>query len=249
VEDLVLRHDLKKDNSGKKVGLVQEWLCLHGIGLKVDQDFGPATDFAVRLFQKRRGLSETGVVEATTFEELVKPMKNALAPIPGNERPLGRIMVSYARQHLREHPREIGGQNKGPWVRLYMKGNEGKQWPWCAGFVSFLLGQASTSLGVDPPFQSTFSCSIIAGSARRAGIFLEGTRSMDRSLVTPGAVFLVRGGGTGWAHTGIVAQVKEEVFLSIEGNTNDEGSHEGYEVSSRIRSYDGKDFVLVDEAR
>lgn len=246
MEDLILRRDLKEGSGGKKVGLVQEWLCLHGIGLKVDKDFGPATDFGVRLFQKRRGLLETGVVDESTFDRLVEPMKNALSEIPGEGMGLGRIVVSYARQHLREGPREIGGQNKGPWVRLYMKGNEGKPYPWCAGFVSFVLEQACECLSIPLPLKSSFSCSAMAKDAKTKSILLEGTRTMDRSRVVPGSIFLTRGGRTGWAHTGLVIQVKDEVFLSIEGNTNDEGSHEGYEVCRRIRGYKNKDFVLLD---
>jgi hypothetical protein len=38
---------------------------------------------------------------------------------------------------------------------------------------------------------------------------------------------------------------REEVFETIEGNTNDEGSREGYEVCHRVRGYGSKDFILV----
>jgi len=245
VEDLILRRDLKKGSGGKKVGLVQEWLCLHGIGLKVDQDFGPATQFGVSLFQKRRDLPETGVVDLATFDQLVLPMRNALADISIDRRSLGRMVVLYSLQHLREEPREIGGQNKGPWVRLYMKGVEGRSYPWCAGFVCFILEQACGSLGIPVPLETSFSCSALARAAKSAGIYLEGNMGMDRGRIAPGSIFLSRGGPTGWAHTGIVAQVKDEVFLSIEGNTNDEGSHEGYEVSKRIRGYKKKDFIAL----
>ena len=48
-----------------------------------------------------------------------------------------------------------------------------------------------------------------------------------------------------WTHTGIVFSLSEETFESIEGNTNDSGDREGYEVCKRIRSYGGKDFVRV----
>ena len=34
-----------------------------------------------------------------------------------------------------------------------------------------------------------------------------------------------------------------DVFLSIEGNTNDGGSREGHEVCRRIRSFKDKDFI------
>ena len=45
------------------------------------------------------------------------------------------------------NPREIGGQNMGPWVRLYMDGREGAEFPWCAGFVCFVLAQACEAMG------------------------------------------------------------------------------------------------------
>jgi hypothetical protein len=35
------------------------------------------------------------------------------------------------------------------------------------------------------------------------------------------------------------------VFETIEGNTNDDGSREGYEVCRRFRSYQKTDFILI----
>jgi hypothetical protein len=59
-----------------------------------------------------------------------------------------------------------------------------------------------------------------------------------------GCIFLVQKGGS-WGHTGIVISAEEDVFHTIEGNTNDSGSSEGYEVCRRIRNYDNKDFILL----
>jgi hypothetical protein len=42
-----------------------------------------------------------------------------------------------------------------------------------------------------------------------------------------------------------VLKAKEDVFHTIEGNTNDEGSREGYEVRKRIRGHEDKDFILI----
>jgi hypothetical protein len=33
-------------------------------------------------------------------------------------------------------------------------------------------------------------------------------------------------------------------FETIEGNTNDSGDREGFEVCARVRGYDSKDFVV-----
>jgi hypothetical protein len=46
-------------------------------------------------------------------------------------------------------------------------------------------------------------------------------------------------------HTGIVLKAAQNVFLTIEGNTNDDGGREGYEVCRRIRGYEAKDFIII----
>jgi hypothetical protein len=245
MSELTLDKVYKKGNRSREVKMIQEWLCLQGFGLKIDRDFGSATDYAVREFQKREGLEEDGVVGNTTFTRLVQPMKNALKEIPKGNKSLGEMVVAYAKQHLKQQPREIGGQNKGPWVRLYMKGHEGEAWPWCAGFVSFILKQACDTLGCSLPLKTSFSCDILASGAKDKGIFLRGSIASDIKKIKPGSLFLERRTSTDWTHTGIVIGVKDTVFLTLEGNTNDEGSREGYEVCMRIRGYKSKDFVLI----
>lgn len=54
MSDLILDKDYKKGMKGKKVGLIQEWLCLHGYHIVIDGDFGDATETAVRQFQKEK---------------------------------------------------------------------------------------------------------------------------------------------------------------------------------------------------
>jgi len=245
MKDLVLDKNYKKGSKGEKVRLIQEWLCLHGFHIYVDGDFGPATDFAVRQFQRREGLKIDGIVGRETFARLILPMTIALAPIAGNKNSLGQIVIAYAQQHLKQHPREIGGQNKGPWIRLYMKGNEGPAFPWCAGFVCFILKQACQSLSIPLPIKTSVSCDSLAGSAKEKGIFLKESKIVNKTQITPGSFFLTRRTPTDWVHTGIVIRAEGEVFHTIEGNTNDNGSREGYEVCKRIRGYKNKDFVLI----
>ena len=124
MSDLVLDKNYKKGSKGKKVRLIQEWLCLQGIHIAVDGDFGPATHDAVLQFQKRKGLKTDGIVGKKTFGSLILPMTNALKDIPADTKSLGQMVVAYGERHLKQHPREIGGQNKRPWVHLYMRGNE-----------------------------------------------------------------------------------------------------------------------------
>jgi hypothetical protein len=245
--ELDLARTLRRGDRGNKVRAVQEWISLNGIGLVTDGQFGPATEFAIKTFQKERGLAKSGIVGQSTFSELVAPMRQAVvgrAPEPT----LGATVVAYAKQHLERQPREVGGQNRGPWVRLYMGGNEGEPWPWCAGFVCYVLKQACRAFGVPMPIRASFSCDSLAASAQEKGRFLP-ERTLDRTDVRPGMLFLNPRTSADWTHVGIVVDVSsigQDVFLSIEGNTNDSGDREGYEVCRRIRSFRGKDFIRVD---
>lgn len=231
---------------GQKVRLIQGLLCLHGFHTPIDGRFDFATDEAVRQFQESKNLTVDGVVKAITFTELILPMRNAVEPISPDGGSLGEMVKAYAEQHLKEHPREIGGQNRGPWVNLYMNGHEGPSWPWCAGFVSFTLKQACQSLDERLPFKTSFSCDLLATSAKEKEIFASETEVRNGVKdVKPGSLFLVRRSPTDWIHTGIVVEVKSNCFLTIEGNTNDEGHREGYEVCKRIRGFKSKDFILI----
>jgi hypothetical protein len=54
--------------------------------------------------------------------------------------------------------------------------------------------------------------------------------------------FLFRRTDTDWVHTGLILRLAGETFQAIEGNTNDEGSREGYEVFKRVCGYRKKEF-------
>lgn len=152
-------------------------------------------------------------------------------------------MKAFAEIHLAEHPREIGGDNSGAWVRLYMKGNEGAPWSWCAGFVTFLLHQASELMNVPMPITGSFSCDMLSIQAQSSGLYISESRRSSETL-KPGSVFLVRRTSTDWTHTGIVTNAKDISFDTVEGNTNDDGVANGYEVCKRSRGYTGRDFIV-----
>jgi hypothetical protein len=236
----------KRGDKIPSVRLVQEWLTLRGFCVLIDSDFGPATERAVRAFQNSEHIPETGEVDQSTFSALTVPLQRVLTSIQPDGKTLGQLIVAYAIQHLSEHPLEVGGQNRGPWVRLYMEGNEGKEWAWCAGFVCFLMRQAACSLNQLLPIKPTFSCDELVSRAQAKGFFVSGLHlSNPLAQLSPGSIFLNRKNPTDWTHTGIVISVHEETFETIEGNTNDNGDREGYEVCRRIRSYDRKDFICI----
>ena len=247
-KEIELGDPVKVGARGRAVKRIQEWLNLHNYGLAIDGDFGPVTRKKVTQFQEDRGLATTGIVKEPTFNELVSPLLQVLEPITTvNNFP--SLVLKLAHIHLEQHPREVGGQNCGPWVRLYMKGNEGPQWPWCAGFVSFVLKQASQTLQQNTPIEGSFSCDSLVAQAKSAELLvteseLDQGRTNTEDLPVA-SIFLVRRTSTDWTHTGFVIEFDQETFDTIEGNTNDEGSREGYEVCARSRGYGKKDFIIL----
>ena len=103
-------------------------------------------------------------------------------------------------------------------------------------------------MDVPMPFKRTFSCDALAEQAKQKGLFVS-ERSLasngDHGRLTGGTIFLSRRTSNDWTHTGLVLDADSGVFSTIEGNTNDEGSREGYEVCRRMRGYTKKDFVLL----
>jgi len=245
-DELTITGSIKRGEQGSKARLVQEWLTLNGIGLKLDDDYGGVTETAVTMFQAASALDETGEVDQTTLDMLVAPMLRALTP-PGHTLSYGEFIADYARRHLNERPREIGGQNRGPWVRLYMHGHEGNDYPWCAGFVSLVMRQSALHLGVDLPVTTSFGCDELAQNAKDRNRFYSELEADDGSNSSGlfGALFLNRKTATDWTHTGVVTAFGEGYFHTIEGNTNDEGGREGYEVCERLRGYSDTDFILL----
>jgi hypothetical protein len=160
---------------------------------------------------------------------------------------LNEAILTYANKHFLQTPREVGGDNRGPWVRLYMHGKDGDSYPWCAGFVSFILAQAAETLAIQTPIEGSVSCNILAYQAEKAGLLVKG-EDLRGKPIPPGSFFLVRHAATtprpNWIHTGIVQQSYGNTFQTIEGNADNFGSQRGHEVCSRVRVCDRYDFIL-----
>lgn len=241
---------IESGEKGKRVKRVQEWLCHHGIRTSIDEDFGPATVKCVKIFQKRNSITESGKVNPTTWKALVAPMTAALtAPKNISKMSPAEAIRAVAEQHVAVHPHEIGGANRGPWVRLYCEGNDGAPWAWCAGFVSLIMHQAYFYLGKTPPIAGSVSCDVLASQAKEAKMFVyESSLSsgkLDWKDLGPAAIFLRRRTSTDWTHTGFAMEGEGATFDTIEGNTNDEGSREGFEACKRVRSIAGGNYDFI----
>jgi peptidoglycan hydrolase-like protein with peptidoglycan-binding domain len=246
--ELAFPGPLSRGSKGTSVKRLQEWLCHGGSATAIDSDFGPATERALKAFSTGQGRTARGALDNPTWGLLTAPLQSALSVAPeGASLPVA--LRATAQAHLAVHPREFGGDNCGPWVRLYTDGNEGSEWLWCAGFASFVLRQACAALGVRAPIKGSVSCDSLAAQAKTAGRFVSG-QSLQDGTVTWSAlgaccIFLVRRTSTDWTHTGFALQGSGETFATIEGNTNDDGSSNGYEVCARTRSVSGKDFITL----
>ncbi|OFX28205.1 MAG: hypothetical protein A2X08_10510 [Bacteroidetes bacterium GWA2_32_17] len=244
LKEIEIKCPLKKGAKGNDVKKVQEWLnlwryqnLLWKYNVTIDGDFGQQTQSAVIEFQKLMELEPDGIIGSQTFGILCNPLKKAFEPIAGSN--IRELVVDYARQHLRNNPRELA-QNSGPWVRSYMDGNEGKAWAWCMGFVQTILDMAFSTIGkkYTSCIPATFGCDEVGNHGILKNRLIRNKElRISAEIVKPGDIFLVSKTPTDWTHTGIITAIEGDSFITIEGNTNDEGSREGYEVCKRNRNF------------
>src|SRR5262249_36580085 len=158
----------------KRAKFVQERLTLAGFAVKIDSDFGSATEQQLKNFQTAKKLPVSGVYTQAVHDVLALPFAKALGPVATAGKSFSSGGLWVGRQHLKQSPREAGGDNRGPWVRMYMDGNEGTEWKWCAGFIFFLQAQAAELLGVSRPMKPTYSVDTIVERAKNSGEFVKG---------------------------------------------------------------------------
>ncbi len=134
--------------------------------------------------------------------------------------------IALTQEGISEEPK---GSNSGPVVNQYLRSvGLGKGYPWCMAFVYWCVDQAAKMLEIKNPLQKT------------GGVMLQyattGLRKLPKTsgAIKPGDIFIMEfGHGTG--HTGFVEKIEGSIVYTIEGNTNDDGSREGYEVARRKR--------------
>lgn len=239
--------------SGPHVKRVQEWLALRGYDVgAADGEFGPKTRGQLSAFQASSGLPALGVADGATFARLSKPMADALdAPPPPAGASLGSTCVSLAVRYITAGARELDEANLGPWVRLFMRGHEGRSYPWCAGFVWHVVERAAAATRRQPPFRLSFGCKEMATSAAAKGRLVRGDDPGPAAgRIAPGCVFVIPNGDrSSWTHTGFVTAVRGDKVATCEGNTNVAGSREGTHVRSVERPIRKLDFLLLDGER
>jgi len=226
---------------------IQEWLCLHKVhtpnywvNIEIDDWYGDATASAVKTFQQIKGLEITGEVDDETWQSLTSPMARAFRTVNFSQmNTIQERLVHFMYQFMVEHPTELGNANKGPWVRAFMKGKDGDWAAWCNGVVSTALDWAADSVGKNmkeflPWSWSTQQTKKNALKNTNSARFID-RKELTSSDIEVGDLFLVVNSKGMPRHIGVVSAINGEVFACYEGNTNDEGSREGYELCERRR--------------
>ena len=232
---------------------IQELLCINGIGLSITDALDAATKRAVKEFQEMKGLEVDGVVGPITTRVLSMPILTCAELVsvkPLIQPDFASCLCWVAEQHLNLHPTEIGGDNKGPWVRLFSDGVDGASNYWCAWWSTYCVQQAwdiATALGWTPTFtrakfRSSWCPGIQTAATKENRLITPAEALADPvKVVRPGQLFLVWSASKNRvAHVGIVVGggQADGTFETIEGNTNDDGSPNGTEVARRIRMVD-----------
>jgi surface antigen len=146
--------------------------------------------------------------------------------IPSFKQPLCERALQFAQGEIgkQEHPK---GSNWGPDVQIYLA-SVGITSPasWCMAFVYYCFASAAKILSVINPLYRT------------GGVMNQWYNAHANNKIIgepmPGDIFIMEF-PHGMGHTGIVEKVEGDYIHSIEGNTNEDGSREGYEVARRKR--------------
>lgn len=126
---------------------------------------------------------------------------------------------------LGEQPK---GSNKGPQIEKFLRATDldGDGWPWCAAAVSYWVQQWAKLNGWKGRVPRLAAVAQFPVWAAKNGVKCSTKPSVNDIVVFK------------FSHIGVVAAVGPDWIETIEGNTNDEGSREGFEVARRRRALD-----------
>jgi hypothetical protein len=279
-----LNHVFKQGPGRLSVTELQEVMVNAGMQVDIDGDFGPqmllalsdavgtwgrstipswqiAKDIANQGLDKTTGVIDFNRVAGpakmaglAVMSRLLEPFEEAVSLGTGRGANLRTTLLAIAMAHLEYHPREIGGNNRGPWVRLYSHGAQGDGTAWCANFAArTVLDQAEQNLvnnGVALPYPrgafDSGSCTEIAARTKRLGRLVSGS-SLARAEA-PAHLAITRKGGDQYSHIGVVWGLSQDrrVMSTVEGNASQTSTGPGVEwVTIKYHPVDPAKFDFV----
>ena len=222
---------LKKGNQGDEVKEVQTLLTEKGYltNEEISGIFDMETYRAVRAFQSQNldQLGQPLVVDGTVGEltwwslHHAKPIIQTPSAIDYTKMPAeniggsrcGRAALAVAIAELNDAAGEVGGNNRGPFVKKYLHGLAPEGESWCAGFVSYCLSQIQEEM----PFAYTLGARDILRQFQDKHWAQKPNSGYSPK---PGDVVVwwrdQLAGGKG--HIGLVHQLHNGFLYTIEGN-------------------------------
>ena len=222
---------LKKGDASAEVKELQTLLIQKGYltDEEINGIFDNETYRAVRTFQSQNldqqgyPLVVDGKVGALTWWSLHNPKPIIRPPsavdytqmppedLGGSQQ--GRAALAVAIGELKDGAGEVGGNNRGPFVKKYLHGLVSEGEPWCAGFVSYCFSQNPAGM----PFHYTVGARDILHEFSKGGWTHkpgEGYLPQPGDIVVWWRDQLVSGKG----HIGLVHQLSNGFLYTIEGN-------------------------------
>jgi hypothetical protein len=223
---------VKKGSQGATVTELQNILRELDYNIPVTGIFDTATYKAVRNFQSRHldkhnvPLEVDGEVGEITWWALQNPRSivhggaidyGAMPLSEMGESAIGRTALQFAIKELSAGAGEEGGNNKGPWVRKYLRPvglSEGNSW--CAAFISWCFLQAAGGDKKNMPFKYTAGARNIYNQLKQKGFIYDANRTLPLpgDIVTWWRVSM----SSGFGHIAIVHHYKDGFLYTLEGN-------------------------------
>ncbi len=127
------------------------------------------------------------------------------------------------------------GSNSGPMVDKYLLSvGLSPGYAWCQAFVYWCYASVAAKQNVRCPVIRTAGVKECWNKVAKSQKIMAADARRNPGMIAPGDQFiLLFGNGSG--HTGLVERTENDVIFTIEGNSNEDGSREGYEVVRHTR--------------
>jgi hypothetical protein len=177
----------------------------HGAPLHVDGEVGELTWWALH---NPRTIVSTGVIDYSIMPD-----------ISFGGTAIGRNALEFAIEELKAGAGEVGGNNKGPWVKKYLQPiglNEGESW--CAAFLSWCFLQAVGGNKNEMPFKYSAGARNVFNQYKNKGWTFDNNDPVK--IPEPGdiASWWRVSLPSGFGHIAIVHHYLDGFLYTIEGN-------------------------------
>jgi len=161
---------------------------------------------------------------------------------PYNGESLASSVIEIAQGQVGQQE-EPKGTNRGPMIDKYLAAvGLVPGYAWCQAFVYWCYEQAAIAHNQANPVVKT--AGVLDCWNRTAAQFkiTKAEAQQHPDLLQPGSQFVLSYGG-GAGHTGLILKVEGDILHTIEGNSNNTGSREGYEVVIHKRGLHDKSIL------